>query len=301
MNLDQVQLLPIAEINVPNPRPRNKLIFDLIVANVEAVGLKRPITVCERKLENGNDTLKYDLICGQGRLEACLALGESHIPALVVEASREQRFLMSLVENIARRPPSNRDLLREIKAMTARGYKPPDIAQKLGLDRTYIWGIVKLLDCGEVSLIEAVEARRLPISIATVIARGSSDDVRIALSQAYEKGDLRGSKLAEARRIIAQRMAQQTRSSKRSAPRRPVSSKALLREYRRQVDKNLALVQRAAVTNQRLLLLVSIMRRLFADENFVTLLRAESLVTMPEWLATQLKSKGASDERISVA
>lgn len=302
MNQAQIQLIPIAEINIPNPRPRNKLIFDLIVANIGAVGLKRPITVCPRQAQGHDNALKYDLVCGQGRLEACLALGGTHIPALVIEASREQQFLMSLVENIARRPPSNRDLLREIRALTSRGYKSAKIAEKLGLDRTYIWGIVKLLDHGEVSLIEAVEARRLPISIATVIARGSRDDVRRALSKAYEDGDLRGAKLAEARRIITQRLARQNGSTKRPLhKRRKISSKALLREYRRQVDKNRALVNKAAVTSQRLLLLVSILRRLFADENFVTLLRAERLVTMPEWLAAQLKPKETCSERTTIA
>lgn len=295
MSLDQVQLLPIAEINIPNPRPRNKLVFDLIVANVAAVGLKRPITVCRR--EDSDSTEKYDLVCGQGRLEACLALGHSHVPALVIEASREQQFLMSLVENIARRPPSNRDLLREIKAMKGRGYSPPEIARKLGLDRTYLWGIVKLLESGEFDLIQAVEGRRIPLSIATVIARGTSEEVRRALSAAYEKGDLRGIRLREARRIIAERINRQLGSGKRSGrTKRKLSSAALLREYHRQVDKNRALVKRAAVTNQRLLLFVSILRRLFADENFVTLLRAESLVTMPAWLESQVQRKENSHE-----
>lgn len=39
-------------------------------------------------------------------MEAFLALGETTIPAVIVDATNEERQLMSLVENIARRPPS---------------------------------------------------------------------------------------------------------------------------------------------------------------------------------------------------
>jgi ParB family transcriptional regulator, chromosome partitioning protein len=286
VNNQPIELLPIANISVPNPRTRNKVVFDLIVANISEVGLKKPITVCRRAAADGEDP-KYDLVCGQGRLEACLALGETRIPAVVVEATKEQQYLMSLVENIARRPPSNRDLLREIKAMTGRGLKPPDIAAKLGLDRGYIYGIVKLLEQGEESLITSVESRRLPISVATVIARGTSEDVRRALKEAYDNGELRGQRLAHARRIIAYRLKKRA-AAKGTRAQKKMSSRALISEYRREIEKTKALVKRASITNQRLLLLVSMMRRLFADENFVVLLKAESLMTMPAWLAAKV-------------
>ena len=100
MTEKKIEWIPIAEIRVVNPRSRNKIKFQLIVASIEAVGLKKPITVSRRALES--DGTRYDLVCGQGRLEAMTALGQSTIPALVTEASREERYLMSLIENIAR-------------------------------------------------------------------------------------------------------------------------------------------------------------------------------------------------------
>ena len=78
------------------------------------------------------------LVCGQGRVEALVALGETHIPAVIIEARREDQFLMSLVENIARRPPSNRDILREVRSLRERKYSVADLAKKLGMERSYI-------------------------------------------------------------------------------------------------------------------------------------------------------------------
>jgi hypothetical protein len=55
----------------------------------------------------------------------------------------------------------------------------------------------------------------------------------------------------------------------------------------------LALPSLAASTAKRLELLRSVFGRLFADENFVTLLRAESLTTVPAYLAPPLeKARG---------
>ena len=43
------------------------------------------------------------VICGQGRIEACRILGFTEIPAIIVDISKEDRMLRSLVENMARR------------------------------------------------------------------------------------------------------------------------------------------------------------------------------------------------------
>jgi ParB family transcriptional regulator, chromosome partitioning protein len=102
---ESIQSIPTSKIHVLNPRTRNKAIFQGIVANISAIGLKRPITVSRRAIPLGEK--EYDLVCGQGRLEAYQALGQLEIPCIVVEASEEDRLLMSLVENVAR-PLSNR-------------------------------------------------------------------------------------------------------------------------------------------------------------------------------------------------
>lgn len=283
----RIESIPIAQIRVVNPRSRNKIKFQIVVSSIGAVGLKRPITVARRGLEA--DGTQYDLVCGQGRMEAMAGLGETTVPALVVDVPREEQLLMSLVENIARRKPSNRDLIREVRELTLRKYKPEDIARKLGLDRTYLYGIVHLLEHSQESLIAAAEAGRLPISVAMNIASGNDHEVQRALAEAYEKGELRGNKLKAAKRIIAERIAKQRRAGKANQAQRKLTGDALVREYQRQIRDQKSLVKKASATRDRLLLLVSALRQLLVDEHFVTLLRAEQLTDMPEQLAVRLK------------
>jgi len=283
----EIERIPIGEIRIANPRSRNKLKFQLVVASIRAVGLKKPILVSRRDLDG--DGTRYDLVCGQGRMEACLALGETMIPAVVVDATREEQFLMSLVENIARRPPSNRALLGELRSLRQRNYKTDEIAKKLGLDRTYIHGIVRLVEHGEELLIRAVEAGRMPISVAVKIASGNDHEVQRALSEAYEKGDLRGAKLTAAKRIIAQRIEKQRQVGRDHQVRRKLTSDRLVREYQQRTREQRSLVRKANATKERLLLLTSALRSLFADEHFITLLRAENLSDIPQQLAMRLK------------
>ena len=66
--------------------------------------------------------------------------------------------------------------------------------------------------------------------------------------------------------------------------------------YRREADRQRALVQKAATAEERLLIIVTALKALLADEDFTTLLRAEDLDTMPEYLAERIK-KGPHRER----
>src|ERR1700722_4660586 len=108
MNEDNHEIVEIRIdlVRILNPRSRNKGVFASIIANIDHVGLKRPVTVTAE--EDG----KNDRVCGQVRLEAYRALGAITIPAIVVTATREDRYLMSLVENIARRRHKTSELLK---------------------------------------------------------------------------------------------------------------------------------------------------------------------------------------------
>ena len=69
-----LQMIPVDQIAVLNPRDRNGRVFEEIVGNIKSLGLKKPVTVTPRgDLEDGK---RYLLICGEGRLKAFKSLGE---------------------------------------------------------------------------------------------------------------------------------------------------------------------------------------------------------------------------------
>jgi ParB family chromosome partitioning protein len=169
-DVPSVHLIPIEDITVVNPRLRNKRVFKEIVANIERLGLKKPVTVARRHHRDGT---RYDLVCGQGRLEAYQALGQHEIPALVIDANADDCLVMSLVENCARRQHHAVDLLHDIEGLKRRGYKESEIARKTDLSVEYVRSVIRLLRKGEHRLLRAVESGQIPVSVAVESAAAS--------------------------------------------------------------------------------------------------------------------------------
>jgi ParB family chromosome partitioning protein len=289
----EVRMVPVSQINILNPRGRSKKKFAQIVSNIAHLGLKKPITVCHVSGRNGD--ARYDLVCGQGRLEAYVELGQIEIPALVVEGTKEDLMLMSLAENLARRQHSSVELVREISSLKERGYTHTEIARKTDLDATYVKGILQLLNKGEERLLQAVEKGLLPLYIAITIAMSDDKSVQRALQEAYERNDLRGKSLLRARRLIESRRTRgkKPRGAARKTTTTPVSTEDLLKTFQNETLKQKMIIQKAKIWETRLLFAVSALKQLFQDDHFVTLLRAESLDTLPQYLAEQLGGAAA--------
>lgn len=285
----ELRMIPIERIDVLNPRERNQAIFSEIVENIKAIGLKKPITVAARAGDDGAE--RYLLICGEGRLKAFRSLGETRIPALVVVASDEDAFLMSLTENIARRKYRALELLNGIRLLKNKAYSATEIASKIGLSAAYIRDILILMEHGEERLLVAVQNEQIPLNAALYIFNAGDDDKAIqgALQDAYETGTLRGRQLMEARRLIQKRQ-QFGRSVSHAMPRKKadITTSSLIRAYQKEVQRQQIMVRRASASQERLLFIAGALRRLIADENFTNLLRAEGLDTVPKYLAERI-------------
>lgn len=282
-----VQLIPIDRITIINPRVRNRKSFNDIVENVEAIGLKKPITVARR---NAPDGMRYDLVCGQGRLETYKALGEIAIPAIVREVDVKECLLHSLVENCARRKHDPVELLRDVTGLKQRGYTDAQIAEKTGLTLAYVKCVIHLAEKGEQRLLQAVETGQLPITVAMDIADAGDSDVQAVLRSAYEKNLLRGRKLMYAKQLLYRRLKHGKGpivKSKRAASATP---DAIYQAYRDDADRKQMLVQKAELTKGALMFVCEALRSLFMNEHFVALLRAEHLDTLPRNLATRIRS-----------
>src|SRR3954447_20698665 len=279
-----IEMIPVDQITVLNPRERNQRVFSELVTSIAHLGLKKPITVTRR---GGS----YDLVCGQGRLEAFIALGEREIPAIVIAASEEDCYVMSLVENLARRNPRSLELMREIGALKDRGYNIAEIAAKIDFSPDYVGAICFLLEHGENRLLVAVERGLMPPNIAIEIARAQEAEVQQALADAYEARALPGKQVLAIRRIIQQR-AQMGKGGSgvrgRPGSGTKVTAATLVQTYQKEAERQKLMVKKADLTQTRLLFIVDALRRLFEDEDFVSLLRAEDMHTLPRPLAARL-------------
>ncbi|CAB3795257.1 hypothetical protein LMG28614_04136 [Paraburkholderia ultramafica] len=295
--LSPIKDIQVDQIRVLNPRTRSKRQRQALMENIAAVGLKKPITVSRKT--SADETSIFDLVCGQGRLEAVQALGYRTIPANVVEKAEDECLIMSLVENIARRNHSALELLRDIQSLRKEGYTDSIVAEKVGLSVAYLEHLMFLLDRGEERLIAAVEAGTIPIGIAVHIARANDADVQSALADAYEEGTLRGPQLAVVRRLLNRRI----KSGGKALPvckgpagtrSRELAPDQLRRLYMRESERQRVLAKRVELVHARLLFIVHALRELMRESEFIHLLEQEGLTTLPRVLDQRIRGEGKS-------
>ncbi len=224
------------------------------------------------------------MVCGQGRIEAFTALGYKEIPAIVVEISKEDRLLRSLVENMARRNPAPLELINEIIRLKANGNSINEIAKKLDIEHHMASGLIALKKAGEERLLEAALKGKVPLGVAMEIAQTDSVEMQRELLKAYEGKQLNQFSIRAVKKLIEQRrfFGKQRGSAGKNPRKSRTSADSLVNAYRRESQRQKLMVKKAHVCEARLLFVVTAFSKLVADVNFETLLRAESLPTMPK-------------------
>ena len=287
MDHGAIALIPIEDIHILNPRVRNQIIAEEIRQNIRSIGLKRPITVAPRKdTKNGK---KYDLVCGQGRIEAFVAAGETEIPAVIREVSEENAHIMSLVENIARRNNSALELLQSIKYLKGQGYADDAIAAKTNLGKDYIRGIIRLLEEGEEYLVNAVEKGRIPLYQALNIAAEDDAAVQTALTEAYESGALTGRKLVDVQKIISRRKHYGKGLSAPPREKANLSAEDLIAAYENGAREKKRLLAQSNYIKDVLDYTAMALRQLLNDVHFTNQLKAVGMNEIPLHVTDLLK------------
>lgn len=288
----KIELVDVNRIHVLNPRVRNQKVFQEIAANMADVGMKRPITVTQSKA--GLPGRDYDLVCGQGRLEAFKNAGMSQIWAMIIDANEEQALIMSLVENLARRQHRPVDLLQGVEILSRQGYGTASIAKKTGLNPGYVSEILNLMEKGEERLLNAVETGTLPMYLAVRIAESPEEEQK-ALQEAYESKALRGNRLLAAQKLMERRrrrgkaLSGPGRSSREG--RKQMTGSDVVKAFERETERKKLLIRKANAVGDRLVFITQALRQLLADEHFHTLLRAEGLQTLPKGLAERMNDR----------
>jgi ParB family chromosome partitioning protein len=134
-----------------------------------------------------------------------------------------------------------------------------------------------------------VETKQIPVSVAVEIASVEDGDVQRVLQQAYDQKLLRGNRLTKAKRLIEQRRRRgKTIQIEDRTRKRPMSLESILKTYREDSQKKRSLVRKADMTKGRLVFVVEALRTILIDDHFRTLLKAESLDTLPKALSERL-------------
>lgn len=288
---DRVVLIPIAQIHILNPRSRNKKIQRELIENITTVGLKRPITVCRRTAQQGQ--LSYDLVCGQGRLEAFLSLEATEIPAFVIDAVEEDCLVMSLVENVARRQHRPIDLMNEVGRLKERGNTDADIAKIIGTTASWVNMIVGLLERGEEKLLSAVETGLIPLSMATDIARSTESEIQNVLTDAYERG-IRGKKITKLRHLLELRakkdkLVRGNPLGSVQSKKKRMTSADLRRLFEREAERQRLMVKKSAFTHDRVVFATQAIKELLSVDDFKNLLAAENLDSLPKLIKARIR------------
>jgi ParB family chromosome partitioning protein len=273
------EFIPIDKIKVINSRTRDEAQFSMNVQSIDAIGQIKDIRVNDKFLAKDG---VYELICGEGRLNAQKRLGQTHVPAEVVTCSRKQAYLESLVENLARSRPGTMDFARELKNLHDEGWGYEKIAAIACRSLEYIRQYIRLVENGEERLIQGVEQDVFPISFAVLVAQADDASIQNVLMDAFDQGIVNSANFAKARAIINARM--DSRKTKKGTKEYTVA--ALTEDIATATHAKDSYVREAQGKESRLFTLLDGLAALWKDAGFMLLIQAEHLEKRPELAGT---------------
>jgi len=270
--------IPVDQINVVNSRHRERKQFEENIRSIGEIGLYKPILVNSRIFES---TGQYDLICGEGRLLAYIELGNSHIPADVLDIDEDQAHLMTLGENIARTPPQTIEFARTLKDMRDYGMSWKELAAITGKSQEYISWYVRLVEQGEERLIKGVEDGVFSLSFAMNVAQSKDRSIQHLLMDAFDSGVVNTTNLPRVRRIIEDRLEKgKTLGGKKTSE--PYTVESLKGDIRKITREKKAFVHEAGQRENRLMRILDALQRMKQDKTFSGLLETAGLAEGPQ-------------------
>ncbi|WP_145055394.1 ParB/RepB/Spo0J family partition protein [Mixta calida] len=288
-NDKKIIMIEIESIKIVNPRSRNKFIHDAIRDSIDNSGLRKPVTVRAIK----DKKYSYALVCGQGRIEALIQMNEKYVPAIVKDISQEDGYIMSLVENIARRKPRATELYERIRDMKENGLSENEIANFTGCSESWVKSILLLMNRSEQKLLAAVESGKLPIYLAVIFSRSNSEENQNILIDAYEKGMVKPKYIAKIRNILDQRdegnKGTPSHNYQLHKTNKKLSTEQLLQLYQDNVDEHKKLIAKNEYVTESLIITKKILTELLSDNEFTQLLKSESLNMIPSLILQQIK------------
>ena len=144
--VDGVATLKITQIEPDRSQPRLEFDRDRLeelAASVKEKGLIEPIIVQQ-------EGEKYTIIAGERRWRACQIAGIKEVPVLIKEYTPQERFEISLIENIQREDLNPIEEAGAYRRLVEEfGLTQEEVAQKVSKSRTAVTNALRLLKLPE--------------------------------------------------------------------------------------------------------------------------------------------------------
>lgn len=135
-----------------------------LAQSISVHGLIQAITVRTK----GN---RYEIICGERRFRACRMLKLAEIPCIVREATDEQAYDLSIIENLQREDVPPMEAAEAYKRLIdTKRYDIASLAMQYGKSEKHIYQMLKLCDLAK-GIAELVRAGKLTASAGIVISK----------------------------------------------------------------------------------------------------------------------------------
>jgi len=270
MNKRRFDMVRTDKIRVLNPRQRDLKVFEETVKNIESVGQIKPVTLNEWDLKKSG---YYSLVCGQGRFEALVRLGQKTILAQIVNVDKKTAHLISLAENLARTRTTSLEHVKMIAEMRRLGVGVSVLMGITGYAKSTLKHYVHLIEHGELALLQAVEDGKISLSFAQLIAYSTATHQDIIL-KGLDSGIITPSNLSDVRKILERRDKEKLPHQKK------IETVEELVQHVEEATETFQLIDfQRRVKENRLYRMIDALKAVKNDPQFVKLLKKQGVET----------------------
>jgi len=175
-------------------RSRSQGAYARLKESISAVGLKQPIHVrdiskwshSDRRRHDGG-LYNYELICGQGRLQAFRELELYKVPAIIIDVPEEEIVGRFLAENVMRKRLSWFQRAQLVKEDIERGIGVEEIKKKYFVTSGHVYKYLRILGHASSKLMRDAEIQKLSMNDAEALTSLDAKEQEIVVEVLKEE------------------------------------------------------------------------------------------------------------------
>jgi ParB family chromosome partitioning protein len=222
------RMIAVESISVGPDQPRGDLgSLDDLVASVEAHGILEPLLV--RRQPNG----RYELVSGQRRLHAALAVGLAEVPCIELQVSDQVALEIALIENLQRTDLTPFEEAEGFQTLIDKyDYTHDRVAQAVGRSRVTVTETLRVLDIPPPIRDECRRADITAKGVLLELAKSNSETEMRALLRAIIEHGLDRAAVRSLRQRLAGRSAEDAPESGDETERTASASRPVVLRFR---------------------------------------------------------------------